>query len=257
VAQSPDWESADPAERKTILLLGDSTVIGSVPRILLPEADHLEGVVVKLLDAREGLPPVKVINEGRGGDWVRQLLDDRLPNILPAYPEVDIVTLRYGLNDLRKREDFENNFIPDLKEAIAKLRETYPEAQIFLETVIVYFDAERSAEINDRVRTAAVETGTPLIDQYGWTARVRAEGNTLLSYRRMPLSEIPEHLHPLLPEPYREGEICVLDNTLDIHFKGIDAWFSDQHPNLAGYHVIGTELARHFSQALGSEKPNE
>jgi hypothetical protein len=73
VSESEGWSAASPAERVHILLLGDSTVIGSVPRKLQPEADHLEGILRKLLDGAGDLPPVRVTNEGRGGEYVRGL----------------------------------------------------------------------------------------------------------------------------------------------------------------------------------------
>lgn len=43
-----------------ILLLGDSTVMGSVPRVLAPQADHLEHIVAKLLAASLPLACVSV-----------------------------------------------------------------------------------------------------------------------------------------------------------------------------------------------------
>ena len=39
-----------------ILLLGDSTLIGSVPREMIPTADTLEEIVRKLLEAEADLP---------------------------------------------------------------------------------------------------------------------------------------------------------------------------------------------------------
>src|SRR5262245_28514887 len=48
-----------------ILLLGDSTVIGSVGRHVAPKADHLEDVIRKLLAAEKDLPSAEVINQGR------------------------------------------------------------------------------------------------------------------------------------------------------------------------------------------------
>src|SRR5881275_2603387 len=57
-----------------VLLLGDSTVIGSVCREVQPKADHLEDIVRKLLAAETDLPPVEVINRGVNGGTVGLLL---------------------------------------------------------------------------------------------------------------------------------------------------------------------------------------
>src|SRR4051794_15456049 len=60
-----------------VLLLGDSTVIGSACRDVQPKGDHLEDVVRKLLAADAGLPPVEVVNRGQNGDMIHQLLARR------------------------------------------------------------------------------------------------------------------------------------------------------------------------------------
>jgi len=233
-----------------VLLLGDSTVEGSVPRIIEPDADHLEDVVRKLLDAEGDLPPVTVTNEGRGGEYVRGLLDKRYDRILEGNPKADLITVRYGLNDYGKREGFQENFVSDIVELIDRLRRDYPKALIYLETVIVYFNEDKSREVNDLIRKAADEAGVPLIDMYARTEEEIAAGNTCLTYRRVPRSAIPEKYAELLPEPWKEGEICVLDNRLDAHLKDVPGWFGDKHPNLAGYHVIGDELAKHLAPAI-------
>src|SRR4051812_14280303 len=51
-----------------ILLLGDSTTIGSVCRQADPDGPHLEDVIRLLLAAEKDLPPSEVINQGRGGE---------------------------------------------------------------------------------------------------------------------------------------------------------------------------------------------
>lgn len=243
-SESEGWGAAQPDGRVHILLLGDSTVIGSVPRKLQPEADHLEGILRKLLDGAGDLPPVRVTNEGLGGEHVRGLLDERYAKIVESQSEVDIVTVRYGLNDYGKREGFKDNFVGDLSELIGKLRNDFNDPLIYLETVIVYFDGSKSAEVNTLIRQASAKNGVPLIDMYARTAREIERGNTALTYHRVPLERIPQKFHALLPEPWQPGEICVLDNSLDPHLRDVPGWFDDKHPNLAGYHVIASELAQ-------------
>ncbi len=52
-----------------VLLLGDSTTIGSVCRRNEPKGPHLEDVIRNLLAAESDLPPVNVINQGRDGEF--------------------------------------------------------------------------------------------------------------------------------------------------------------------------------------------
>src|SRR5438309_1515833 len=69
-------QDKQPAKAR-VLLLGDSTVIGSVCRTVHPKADHLEDVVRKLLAAEADLPPIEVINRGQDGDTIHRLLAGR------------------------------------------------------------------------------------------------------------------------------------------------------------------------------------
>src|SRR5215210_5236455 len=95
-APAPAQDKA-PAKVR-ILLLGDSTVIGSVCRRHAPKADHLEDVIRKLLAAEKGLPPAEVLNQGRDGEFIRRLLDGRYDRDVKNLPRVDFVLVRYGLN---------------------------------------------------------------------------------------------------------------------------------------------------------------
>ena len=40
------------------------------------------------------------------------------------------------------------------------------------------------------------------------------------------------------------------DNRLDAHFGNLEGWFSDRHPNLAGYRVIADETAKFLARIL-------
>src|SRR5437870_207491 len=51
-----------------ILLLGDSTTEGSVPRRHVPKGPHLEDVIRELLAEEKDLPPTNVINLGLSGE---------------------------------------------------------------------------------------------------------------------------------------------------------------------------------------------
>lgn len=86
-----------------ILLLGDSTTEGSVPRRHVPEGPHLEDVIRELLAEEPDLPPTNVINLGLSGEYIRRLLDSgRYESAASKLPGIDFVLIRYGLNDLGK-----------------------------------------------------------------------------------------------------------------------------------------------------------
>ncbi|MSR59155.1 MAG: SGNH/GDSL hydrolase family protein, partial [Planctomycetaceae bacterium] len=109
-----------PAEHEgklQILLLGDSTTIGSVCRVTDPKGPHLEDVIRSQLATEKDLPPTNVINQGRDGEYIHGLLaDGRYEREIAKLPGIDYVLIRYGLNDLGKREEFDTNFPKDFSE---------------------------------------------------------------------------------------------------------------------------------------------
>lgn len=48
--------------------------------------------------------------------------------------------------------------------------------------------------------------------------------------------------------------VVVLDNRLDAHFGNLPGWFSDRHPSLAGYHVIGDEAANFLATMIRAKR---
>ena len=57
-----------------IVLLGDSTTEGSIPRKLVPQGPHLEDVIEQSLAAEGDLPPYPVTNLGLSGEKNRRNL---------------------------------------------------------------------------------------------------------------------------------------------------------------------------------------
>ena len=234
-----------------VLLLGDSTVIGSVCRNMHPKADHLEDVVRKLVAADRDLPPVEVVNRGQDGDMVHLLLARRYEKEVAKQPPFDFIFIRYGLNDVRNLKEFKTEFPASYKKLIARLRTDHPKAEIVLETVIPYLGAALDKTINDQVRAVAAAENLPLLDQHAQYATQLMNGPNMLSYRRLPLAAIPNKYHALIPpEAIKGGVVYVMDNLLDVHLAGVPDWFKDRHPNLAGYQVIGTQLAAYLAPRL-------
>ncbi len=83
LALSPASAPAEENGALQILLIGDSTTEGSIPRILKPEGPPLESALEHLLQANGSLPPCKVINSTRSSENYRVGSETVIP-ILPA-----------------------------------------------------------------------------------------------------------------------------------------------------------------------------
>jgi lysophospholipase L1-like esterase len=158
-------EDREP-DKVRILLLGDSTVIGSICRRQAPKADHLEDIIRKLLVAEGDLPPAEVLNQGRDGEYVHGVLQGRYDKDIAKLPRIDLVLIRYGLNDRGRRKDFATNFPGDLKELIHRLQKDHAGCQVVLEKVIPTSSPDGNKAINDLIRQVAKEEKLPLLDTH-------------------------------------------------------------------------------------------
>lgn len=237
-----------------ILLLGDSTTEGSVPRRHVPKGPHLEDVIRELLAAEKDLPPTNVINLGLSGEFIRGLLDSgRYDKAAAKLPGIDYVLIRYGLNDNSKRENFAENFPKDYHDLIGRLKTDHPKATLIVMTVIPYLDAATSDGLNKLNEAVAKAEGLLLFDIYPRYAAELKRGPDMLNYRRFPLEKIPENRREFVKPfivPGQPPMVEVLDNRLDAHFSQLPGWFGDRHPNLAGYHVIGDETAKFLAPLI-------
>lgn len=233
-----------------ILLLGDSTTEGIIPKQHVPKGPHLEDVIRELLAAEKDLPPTNVMNVGLSGEYVHRLLDSgRYDKVAAKLPGLDYIFIRYGLNDIGRRENFTENFPKDYHELITRLKADHPQASLIIMTVIPYGDEAMCQKINELNVAVAKAEGLPLFDIYPRYAEELKRGPDMLNYRRFPLSKIPENRREFVKPFVVEGPnptVEVLDNRLDAHFGQLPGWFSDRHPNLAGYHVIGDETAKYL-----------
>ena len=162
VSVSEARSGGEPKPKVRILLLGDSTVIGSICRREAPRADHLEDVIRKLLAAEADLPPAEVFNRGRDVEYVHGLLSGRYDKEVAKLPRVDFILVRYGLNDHGVRKDFAANFPLDLRELVRRLKVDHPGCQVILETVIPYFGEPADKQINDLIRAVAADENLPM-----------------------------------------------------------------------------------------------
>ncbi|MBC8354886.1 MAG: SGNH/GDSL hydrolase family protein [Planctomycetes bacterium] len=251
IAFSPLCAQAEYEGKLQILLLGDSTTEGSVPRRLKPEGPHLEKVLELLLAAEPDLPPCHVINSSLSGEYIRRLIDSgRYARDAEHLPGLDYIFIRYGLNDRARIKEFGENFPKDFHELIQRLRQDHPKAQLIPMTVIPFADEAASKEINDLVRQVAVKQNLKVFDIYPRYAAELKKGANMLNYRRYPLAKVPSRYHDLV-EPFVSGNsVVVMANELDPILGHLPAWYSDRHPNLAGYNVIADETAKYLAKLL-------
>jgi len=234
-----------------ILLLGDSTTEGSVPRRLKPEGPHLERVLELLLAAEGDLPPCHVINSSLSGETIRRLFDSgRYDRDAVKLPGLDYVFIRYGLNDRAKRENFSESFPSDFRELLSRLRHDHSQALLIPMTVIPFANEQASKEINDLVRGVAEAENLPLFDIYPRYAAELEKGPNMLNYRRYPLAKVPEPFHELVTPFVHSESVEVMTNELDPILGHLPGWYGDRHPNLAGYNVIADETAKYLAKIL-------
>jgi lysophospholipase L1-like esterase len=255
VFASPLAASAQETGTLKILLLGDSTTIGSVCRQVDPDGPHLEDVIRLLLAAEKDLPSAVVINQGRDGEFVQGLLSSgRYDREIATLKGVDYVLIRYGLNDIARREAFEINFPKDYTQLVGRLRRDLPGAAIIPMTIIPYMTPERDESVNRLIRKVAEAEHLPLFDVYTRYQSELTHGPDMLNYRRYPVEKIPEKHREWVKPFVSGGRVVVMDNRLDAHFRELPGWFGDRHPNLAGYHVIGDESARFLANQIRERK---
>ena len=242
-----------------ILLLGDSTTEGSVPRRHVPNGPHLEDVIRTLLAEEKDLPPTNVINLGLSGEYIRRLLDSgRYEKEVSKLPGIDYVLIRYGLNDNHYRQNLAENFPKDYHELIERLKGDHPKATLIVMTVIPYGDEATCMRLNQLNEQVAKAEGLTLFDIYPRYAAELKRGPDMLNYRRFPIDKIPENRREFVKPfvvPGNPGTVEVMDNRLDAHFGHLPGWFGDRHPNLAGYHVIGDETAKFMAPLIRKQFP--
>lgn len=234
-----------------ILLLGDSTTEGSIPRLIKPQGPHLEQVLEQLLAAEGDLPACHVINSGLSGEYLRRLIDSgRYARDVQQLPGLDYIFIRYGLNDRVRRENLAENFLNDFHELLQKLREDHPQALLIPMTVIPYADEEQSQILNDLIRQVAEKEKLEVFDIYSIYAAALHQGFNMLNYRRYPLERVPDKYLPFVKPYVISDRVVVMDNELDGILGDLPGWYGDRHPNLAGYNVIANATAKYLAAIL-------
>lgn len=245
-----------------ILLVGDSTTIGSTPRDINPEGPHLEQMIEQLA-AVEGLPELEVINAGKGGETAKRLLGSKhYQEKIEHIADVDYIFLRMGINDWFKCKDFKSEFPSQMKALIAQLHTDHPKAVVYLCTITQFMKAEECETVNKSIYKIAKDEKLEVLDIFTPYHNYLVEnGPYSLNVRQCYLSAIPEKYHEWL-KPYThyrkgwgnkpDGNVIKVNNMLldPIFGKTVKSWYFDHHPNSTGYNLIANETVRFLSNVL-------
>lgn len=244
-------------KRLQILLLGDSTTEAIIPKKVAPSEPQFEDMLRIKLATEGDLPPCDVYNEGVSGEFIRRLLDTRYDKAVKTKPQADFIFIRYGINDLAKRENFDTNFAKDYHELLERLRQDHPGAMLIPMSCIPFGSPESSSIINLLIKRTANLERLRFFDIYPRYSAELKKGPDMLNYRRFSLAKVPENLRPLatpyvMPEA-NDPKVVVMDNRLDGLFGHLPGWNGDRHPNLAGYNVIADETAKWLAPVIRSQ----
>jgi len=133
-------------KEKTIILLGHS--------------------LIEYGDWQEWLPEFNVVNLGVAGETTEGLAS-RMEYILENYPNADYYLIMSGINNIAM-DDY--NFIDTYKWIIKKLRESFPDSQVIVHSIlpckIEFIDNNVIKQMNERLRTITESEGAHFLDLY-------------------------------------------------------------------------------------------
>lgn len=250
--------SKESDKKIKILLIGDSTTIGSCPREINPDGPHLEQMIELLMEMEGDMPPVEVINLGKGGETAKRLLESgRYDKEIANIKDVDYIFVRLGINDWFRCENLDKEFPVQLKAVLDRLKEDHPEAMIFPTTICQFMSHEKCEDVNRIIHMSAVREKLQLFDLYpAYHKFILENGENSLNVRNYDLDKVPEKYHEfLMPYTYaqkRTGKlkVAVNDIHLDPLFGNLHGWYFDRHPNTAGYNLIAVETVKFLAPII-------
>jgi len=239
-----------------ILLIGDSTTEQGKP--------VFEKSVEQLLAGEDVMPPVEVVNVGKGGETAYSLLNSgRYDKEIKGIDSVDYIFLRYGINDWSKRKPFKENFPVDMQKVITQLRIDFSKAEIIVMTIIPFLNKEDSKEVNDLISKVAADERLELFDIYpAYQKGLDEYGIYSMNVRFYPLSDIPKNYHKLVAPytSYVEWKGTEMVTVKSIEFDPLlghlPKWYNDNHPNTTGYRLIAGETVKFILPKLNNKLIN-
>lgn len=223
-----------------------------------PDGPHLETLIEQLLAFEGDLPSSEVINLGKGGETAKRLLESgRYDNEIKPIENVDYIFVRLGINDWFRCENLEKEFPVQLKAVFDRLKEDFPNAQIFPTTICRFGGHIKCVDINRIIHMTAVNEKLKLFDLYpAYNQFLLDNGENSLNVRNYELQKIPvkyhEWLKPYIYSSKRGDKVMVNDQSLDPLFGHLHGWYFDRHPNTAGYNLIAAETVKFLAPIIRS-----
>ncbi len=122
--------------------------------------------LIEFFDWQERFPEHRAINLGVAGETVERLLS-RTERIIKSFPSANIIFIMTGLNNVAM-EDL--NFFDAFREIIEKLKGAYPDARIYihslLPTLLEFIPDEVIRDVNDSIKGLAVSMEVEYLDIY-------------------------------------------------------------------------------------------
>lgn len=122
--------------------------------------------LVEFFDWQKRSPAHRVANLGVAGETVSGLLS-RVSRITEEHKAADLIFIMSGLNDVAM-EEF--GFIGEYKEIVVRLKTAYPDARIFINSLLptsVDFISDTSIwDVNSSLKELAGESGVEYLDIY-------------------------------------------------------------------------------------------
>jgi lysophospholipase L1-like esterase len=120
--------------------------------------------LIEFFDWQKRFPAHTVRNLGVAGESVEGLLS-RLDRIIKTYPEADLIFIMTGINNIAM-EDFD--FLGSYRKIITKLSVAYPDAKIFIHSLLPvlvdFISNDAILNVNDVIKTLAMEMRVEFVD---------------------------------------------------------------------------------------------
>lgn len=104
------------------------------------------------------------------------------------------------------------------------------------------------------VRNVAEKEKLEVFDLHPRYVAELKKGPNMLNYRRYPLAKVPEKYHEFVRPFVHGSSVIVMSNELDAILGQLPGWYSDRHPNLAGYNVIADATAKYLGEIMRERK---
>ncbi|MFR9543362.1 MAG: SGNH/GDSL hydrolase family protein [Rikenellaceae bacterium] len=245
-----------------VLLIGDSTTKGALPATVHPERQQLKDMITTWFNANSAGKKLTVYNCSKGGESAKTIVSEgRYEQEVTPYKDmnIDIIIVRYGINDWFKCKDIDKDFPTDLDNLWKMLKKDFPKAKFIAQTITPFLKDNENERMNEHIKAVARRHKIAVNDIYTpFLKAMQKNGENNYWVRMAPLENFPTKYHEML-KPYigttvKRGKkvqiVQVDDNSLDYffidpikEFKGKNWEWVNHHPNSAGYSIVARETA--------------